>query len=361
MRVSARSWPLRAGIVLGVGLVTLGCASAALAKTTITGAGATAPQQLYQQWAAHYSKTALINYQGVGSGAGITAITSGTVNFGASDKPLLRSGGTPPTLDASPQLVQFPSCIEGVVPIINIPGVNTAKLKLTGTVLAQIYLGQITKWNDSRIKALNPGMSLPNLSIKAVHRSDSSGTTFIFTKYLQLASSAWAAKGASFQGMTVPWPTGIGAAKSSGVAQRVQQTSGAIGYVEYAWAVTDRIAYAQMENRSGKWVLPSETTFAAAGAHASYTWSNGFVTNLENMSGTTVWPITGETYILIRRGQSNFATAHAMLSFFNWAFKSSTGISDAKRLTFVPLPSTAVTAIEKVWHSNIKAGSKPCW
>ena len=352
MRLSTRSWPVRAGIVLGVGLATLGCASAAFAKTTITGAGATAPQLLYQKWASNYS-TAKINYQGVGSGAGINAIVAGTVNFGASDQPLQRTSGSP-SLDGS-KLVQFPSCIEGVVPIVNI-GVKSGKLKLTGAVLAQIYLGKITKWNDSRIKSINPGLSLPNKAILVVHRSDKSGTTFIFTEYLEKAYSGW-----HQQGMQISWPVGVGAAKSSGVASAVQQHSGAIGYVEYTWAVTDHIAYAQMKNASAKWVMPSEKTFAAAGAHASYTWSNGFATNLENMKGTTVWPITGETYILVRRAQSSYANAHAMLAFFNWAFKSSTGVSDAKKLTFVPLPSKAITAIEKVWHSNIKAGSKPCW
>jgi phosphate transport system substrate-binding protein len=359
MRLSARSWPVRAGIVIGVGLVTLGCASAALAKTTITGAGATAPQLLYSQWAKNYG-AAQINYQGVGSGAGINAIEAGTVNFGASDKPLLRSGGTPPTLDGSPALVQFPSCIEGIVPIVNISGV-TGQLKLTAQVLAQIYMGQITKWNDAAIKALNPGLNLPAKTIVVWHRSDSSGTTFIFTKYLQIAAKSVWPQTPAYQGMTVPWKTGVGAKGSSGVAQKVMTTANSIGYVEYTWAVTDHIRWAELKNASGAWVKPSASAFAAAGSHASYSWSNGFVTNLENMKGTTVWPITGETYILVRRAQSNYATAHAMLSFFNWAYKSSTGVSDAKKLTFVPLPSKAITAIEKTWHSLIKAGSKPCW
>lgn len=355
MRLSPRTWPVRAAIVVAVGLAMMVGASAAFAKTTITGAGATAPQLLYQKWASNYSPIN-VNYQGVGSGAGITAITSGTVNFGASDKPSLRA-----TLDASPQMVQFPSCIEGIVPIVNIPGVKGGKLKLTGPVLAQIYLGQVTKWNDSRIKALNPGLNLPSTRITVVHRSDSSGTTFIFTMYLQLASSAWAAKGPAYQGMSIPWPTGVGELHSSGVAAYVKSKSGAIGYDEYAWAVTDHIPYALVKNASGKYVMPTLASFQAAGAHAKFTWSNGFVTNLENLKGNTVWPITGETYILVRRAQSSYATGNAMLKFFNWAFTSKTGIADARALTFVPLPQTAVTAIEKTWHSLIKAGSKPCW
>ena len=347
-----RSWPARAAILIAVGLAVLGGAATALAKPTITGAGATAPQLLYEQWGYHYSP-AKISYNGVGSGAGITQITNGTVNFGASDKPT-----APSSLNASPQMVQFPSCIEGIVAIVNIPHVSSGKLKLTGTVLAQIYMGQITNWNDSRIKALNPGLSLPNLRITPIHRSDSSGTTFIFSTYLKMVDHAWPWAAGAMSGQ---WPTGPGFLHSSGVAAAVQQRSGAIGYDEYAWAVSGHIAYAQMKNRSGKWVQPSQTTFAAAAAHASYTWTNGFVTNLENLTGTTVWPITGETYILVRRAQPSYATGHAILSFFNWAFTSSTGISDARKLTFVPLPSAAVTAIKKVWHSNIKAGSKPCW
>jgi phosphate transport system substrate-binding protein len=354
MRELARTWPMRAGIVVGVGLIMLVGASAALAKTTITGAGATAPQLLYAQWASNYSP-AKINYVGVGSGAGINAIVGNNVDFGASDKPLLVSTGPTPTLNSA-KLVQFPSCIEGIVPIVNIKGVKSGKLKLSGTVLAQIYLGKITKWNNSSIKSLNPGLSLPATKIIVIHRSDSSGTTFIFTKYLTMADGAW-----TRQGMTIKWPTGPGAPKSSGVAKMVQQHLGSIGYVEYSWAVSDHIAYAQMRNASAKWVMPSQSTFAAAGAHASYTWSNGFVTNLENMKGAGVWPITGETYILVRRSQSSYAKAHTMLSFFNWAFKNTTGVKDAKKLTFVPMPTKAITAIEKVWHSSIKAGSKPCW
>ncbi len=355
MRLSARSWPVRGGIALGVGLAMLVFASAAFAVPTITGAGATAPQILYQQWASNYTKTAKVIYEGVGSGAGINAIEAGTVNFGASDQPLARSGGTPPTLNGSPQLVQFPSCIEGIVPIVNM-GAKTGKLKLTGAVLAQIYLGKITKWNDSRIKAINPGLTLPAKPITVIHRSDKSGTTYIFTMYLKKAYSGW-----TKQGMLISWPTGLGYAKSSGVANAVKTRPYSIGYDEYSWAVNYHIAYAQMKNASSAWVQPSEKSFAAAGSHASYTWTNGFATNLENMKGTTAWPITGETYILVRRSQSSYANAHAMLTFFNWALKSSTGVSDTKKLTFVPLPSKAITAIEKVWHSSIKAGSKPCW
>ena len=302
---STRSWPVRAGVAIGVGLAMLIGASAAMAKPVITGAGATAPQLLYEQWAYNYRSTASINYSGVGSGAGVTQITNGTVNFGASDKPLTRA-----VLNASPQMMQFPSCIEGIVPIVNIPKVAAGRLKLTGTVLTQIYLGKITNWNDSRIKAINPGLSLPNLKITAWHRSDSSGTTWIFTHYMNAVDKSW-----SWEDMTGSWPVGPGASHSSGVAAAVKGKSGSIGYVEYSYATTLHIPYAQMKNRSGKWVLPSLTTFTAAGAHAKYTWSNGFATALENMSGAKVWPITGETYILVRRSQSTYArrSRHALV------------------------------------------------
>lgn len=346
-----RRWSLRAGIVVAVSLATLAGASSALAKPTIVGAGATAPQLLYEQWAYNYSPAKIV-YSGVGSGAGLTQITNGTVNFGASDKPLTRA-----VLNASPALVQFPSCVEGIVPIVHISGVKAGQLKLTGAVLAKIYEGKITTWSNSAITALNPTIkSKLKGNIVTVHRSDSSGTTWIFTHYLKAVTLSW-----PFADMTGPWPVGIGEKGSAGVANEVQSKAGAIGYVEYAYALTAHIPYAQMKNRSAKWVLPSTSTFAAAGTHAKYTWSNGFATSLVNMKGAKAWPITGETYILVRRAQKSYATGNAMLKFFNWALTSSKGIADAKALNFVHLPKAAVTAIKKVWHADVKAGSKPCW
>lgn len=347
----ARWWPGRAGIVVVVAVAMLAAAASALAKTTINGAGATAPQLLYQQWANHYS-AAKINYNGVGSGTGITQITNGTVNFGASDMPLTRS-----VLDGSPGLIQFPSCVEGVVPIVHISGVGAGRLKLTGPVLTQIYEGKITKWSASAITSLNPGLKLSG-NITTVHRSDTSGTTWIFTHYLKAVDSSW-----PWAAMSGKWPgsNAVGMSKSAGVAAEVKAKEGAIGYVEYSYALTAHIAYAQLKNKSGTYVLPSTSTFQAAGTHAAYTWSNGFATSLVNMTGSTAWPITGETYLLVRRSQGSYTTGNAMLKFFNWAFTSSTGISEAKSLDFVPLPSKAVKAIESVWHTYVKNGSKPCW
>jgi phosphate transport system substrate-binding protein len=353
MNVLTRRWHVRAGVVAMVAVTVLVGATSAWAKPTINGAGATAPQLLYEQWAHDYS-AAKINYNGVGSGAGIAQITNGTVNFGASDKPLTRA-----VLDASPGLVQFPSCVEGIVPIVNIKGVASGRLKLSGAVLAKIYEGSITTWNNSAIKALNPGLKLPSAKIYTVHRSDSSGTTWIFTHYLQaIDPSGW-----HWADMSGSWPGSntVGANKSAGVAAEVKSLKGAIGYVEYSYAATAHIPYAQMKNKTGKFVLPSLSTFTAAGAHAKYTWSNGFATSLVNMSGKTVWPITGETYILVRSSQGSYATGNAMLKFFNWGLTSAKGIKDARTLDFVPLPSTATKAIKAVWHSKVKAGSKPCW
>jgi phosphate transport system substrate-binding protein len=351
MSKAARWWPVRAGIVVAVAVGMLAGASSALAATTINGAGATFPALLYGRWAGHYSAARII-YNAVGSGTGIAQITNGTVNFGASDKPLTRA-----VLNSSPGLVQFPSCVGGVVPIVHIPGVSSGRLKLTGPVLALIYEGKITKWSDSRITSLNHGLKLSG-KIWTVHRSDSSGTTWIFTHYLKAVSSAW-----GFTDMSGRWPgsNAIGMAKSSGVAAAVKSRVGAIGYIEYSYALTANIPYAQMKNKSGKWVLPSESKFAAAASHAKWTWANGFATSLVNTTGASSWPITGATYILVRRSQSSYATGHAMLKFFNWAFTSSRGVSDAKSLDFVPLPAAATKAIRTVWHSLVKAGSKPCW
>jgi phosphate transport system substrate-binding protein len=346
-----RWWPVRAGIVAAVMVGMLVVASAALAKTTITGTGASAPALLYGQWARHYS-TVNINYQSTNSGTGLSQIEANNVNFGASDKPLTRS-------DLGKYgLVQFPSCAEGVVPIVHINSLASGRLKLSGPVLALIYEGKITNWNDSRIKALNPGLGLKSLKITTVHRSDASGTTWIFTHYLKAVSSSW-----GFTDMSGRWPgsNAEGMPKSQGVASAVKTKNGAIGYVELSWALTEHIPYAQMKNKSGKWVLPSESTFSNAAAHAKYTWSNGFATSLVNMAGSSAWPITGQTYILVRRSQGTYATGNAMLKFFNWAFTSSQGVKDAKALDFVPLPSVATKAIKTVWHANVKAGSKPCW
>jgi phosphate transport system substrate-binding protein len=329
-------------------------AGPAMAAVTVNGAGATFPYPLYTSWAGMYkAKTGVkVNYQGIGSGGGISAIKAGTVLFGGTDAPLSSSELS------SAGLVQFPMTIGGVVPIVNLSGVASGKMKLTGAVLADIYLGKITKWNDSRIKSLNPGVSLPSTAIRVVHRSDSSGTSFIFTSYLSAVSSTWKSKVGA--GKTVRWPTGVGAKGNEGVAAVVKQAKGRIGYVEYAFAKQARIAYTQLKNRSGKWVLPSVRSFTAAAATARFPSSNGFASNMVNSGGTS-WPITGATYILVKKSNKNYTNTRAMLKFFDWAYKNSTARAKANSLQYVNIPLKVVSSVEGMWHKQIKADGKVAW
>jgi len=322
---------------------------------TITGAGATFPAPLYQRWAVDWkTKTKnQVNYQAIGSGGGISAIKAGTVLFGGSDAPL-----TAGELSAA-KLVQFPTCIGGVVPIVNLSGIGNGRLKLNGAVLAQIYLGQITKWNASAIKSLNPGVTLPSTTIYVVHRSDSSPTTWIFTHYLSSVSSTWASRVGADK--SVRWPKGAGAKGNEGVAAVVKGARGRIGYVEYAYAVQAHIPYAQMKNKAGKFVLPSLTSFGAAAAGARWSNANGFGTILVNAAGTRSWPIAGASFVLVKKSTSNYTNAHAMLSFFDWAYRNSTGRADATRLQYVSMPLSVVGAVESVWHAQVKAGGKAAW
>jgi phosphate transport system substrate-binding protein len=335
-----------------VALATL--ATPALAAVTINGAGATFPYPLYTSWAGMYkTKTGVkVNYQGIGSGGGINAIKNGTVLFGATDAPLTTSELN------SASLAQFPMCIGGVVPIVNLSGVAAGKLKLTGAVLADIYLGNIKKWNDSRIKSLNPGLSLPSTSIVTVHRADSSGTSFIFTSYLSAVSSTWKSRvGAS---KLPSWPVGMGGNKNEGVATAVKQAKGRIGFVEFAYAKQSRLAWTQLKNKSGKWVLPSLNSFKAAAATAKFPASSGFVGNMVNSGGTS-WPISGASYILVKKSTKDYASAHAMFQFFNWAYKDAKAKGKASALQYVTIPSGTVAAVESMWHSQVKAGGKAAW
>ena len=340
--------------VLAIVCVAL-LAGPALAAVTITGAGATFPYPLYSKWAKDYqaSSGVKVNYQPIGSGGGIAAIKAGTVLFGGSDAPLTSSELT------SASLVQFPMCVGGVVPIYKVSGIASGKLKLTGPVLADIYLGKITKWSDAPIKALNPGIKLPSSRINVVHRSDASGTTWIFTHYLSAVSSAWRSKVGADK--SVRWPVGVGAKGNEGVAALVQRTSNSIGYVEYAYAKQSGIAFAQLKNKSGKWVLPSLRSFAAAASGANWQSSNGFGTVLVNAGGTGSWPIAGASFVLVKKSTGNYATAHAMFKFFDWAYNSTKAKSAASQLQYVSMPSSVVKAVEAVWHKQVKAGGKAAW
>ena len=335
--------------------VFLVAAVPAFAATTVTGAGATFPLPLYQQWAIDYNHkvpSVQVSYSGGGSGFGISEIKAGHVNFGGTDAPLSRAD-----LDSF-GLVQFPTCVGGVVPIVNIPGIKSGRLKLTGGVLADIYLGKITKWNSKAIKALNPTLSLPSLAIAVVYRSDASGTSWIFTNYLARVSTVWA--GAVGIGKTVAWPRGVGANGNPGVANTVKGKSGAIGYVEFAYAKSNKIPYTQMKNRSGRWVLPTLTSFGAAAAGAKWSWSNGFYQVLVNQPGAKAWPITGATFVLIKRSQSSQSFGRTMLKFFNWAYTNTTAKNDASRLNYVAMPSSVVSKVQTMWKL-VKASGKPCW
>jgi phosphate transport system substrate-binding protein len=293
-----------------------------------------------------------LNYTGTGSGAGISAIKAGTVDFGASDQPLYIT-----ELDGA-NLVQFPTVVGGIVPIYNLAGIGAGKLKLTGDVLAKIYLGQITTWNNKAIKALNPKLKLPSSTISVLYRSDSSGTTWNFNTYLSRVNATWRTKfGAQKQ---ISWPVGAGGAKSEGVAALVKANRGTIGYIEYSYAKTGRIAYAQMQNKAKKWVLPSATSFAAAASGANWNWSNRFNTVLANAPGAKSWPMTAATFVMVKISQKSLDTGKTMLKFFDWGYKSAKAKADAAFLDFVPLPASVVNKIETVWKS-IQSNGTPCW
>ncbi|MGO8685081.1 MAG: phosphate ABC transporter substrate-binding protein PstS [Thermoleophilia bacterium] len=328
-------------------------ATPAFAATAITGAGSTFAQPLYQKWGRAYPSISL-NYQGVGSGQGITDIESGLVNFGASDMPLTVSGSTGLTAN---HLVQFPTAVGGVVPIVNIPGVSAGKLKLSGAVLAEIYVGKITTWNNKAITALNPGLKLPNTHITRVVRSDGSGTTFIFSSYLKAVYSSFPTPG-----KTVSWPgVTVGGLHTPGVIAIVNRIKGAIGYSEYSYITPDHLTWVAVRNRSGAYPKPNEGNFAAAAKSAKWSSANGFYTLLVNQSGTNTWPIVGATYALVQKSQKSYSTAHALLNFFNWGYKNATAIASAKALDYVPIPASVYTAVEKTWHAQITASGRACW
>jgi phosphate transport system substrate-binding protein len=310
------------------------------ASAQISGAGATFPAPVYAKWAeTQRAATGLtLNYQAIGSGGGIKQIEAKTVAFGASDKPLkleeLQAKG----------LVQFPTVMGGVVPIANLPDVEPGSLKLTGELLADIYLGKLTKWNDPALVAVNPGVNLPNLPITVVHRSDGSGTTFLFTSYLSKVAPRWSVVGASD---SVAWPAGIGGKGNDGVAAYVKQTRGAIGYVEYAFAKQNALTYAALQNADGEFVAPTAENFAAAAAGADWANAPGFYLLLLNQPGANSWPITGATFILMHTEQENPDTARSVLEFFDWAYNN--GDADALALDYVPMPD------------NVKALVRECW
>lgn len=322
-------------------LALLAASSVTLADDmNLTGAGASFPAPVYQQWTYAYSKATpnvSVTYQSLGSGAGINQIKAGTVDFAGSDNPL--------TLEAQQEsdLVQFPMLTGGVVVVVNLPGIKDGQLKLSKEVLADIYMGRIKYWNDKAIAAINPGLKLPKRKITVVHRSDSSGTSFIFTNYLSKISPTWKSKVG--QGASVKWPVGIGGQKNPGVCNNVARIRGAIGYTEYTYAVEAKLTCASLENADGKYVRPNQETFSAAAALADWENAPGFYMELTNVPGAKSWPITGVTYILLRKDTAA-DKKDELKKYFNWCF--STGAPSASRLNYVPLPANVVKKVQEV-------------
>ena len=319
--------------------ILLAAVTFAASAQDITGAGATFPAPLYSKWASEYNKATgtKINYQSVGSGAGIKQIEAKTVTFGASDMPL-----TDDKLAAS-GLFQFPTAIGGVVPVINVNNIAPGQLKLTGTVIADIFLGKITKWDDSAIKALNPTLVLPNQDITVVRRADGSGTTFIWTNYLSKVSKEF--KEVIGEGTAVNWKVGAGGKGNEGVAQMVRQLPGALGYVEFAYVKQTKMNWVNVQNSSGTWVAPTEDAFKAAAANAD--WNKSYYQILTNQAGKEAWPISGATFILVYIKPEDTAKSKAALSFFDWAF--SNGDKAADDLDYVALPTSVKNKIRSDW------------
>ncbi len=338
----------------GLGIATALFAASAAFASDITGAGATFPYPVYAKWAEAYkAQTGIgMNYQSIGSGGGIKQIKAKTVNFGATDAPL-----TPNELGMA-TLTQFPTVIGGVVPVINVEGIAPGQLRLTGDVLANIYLGKITKWNDPKIAADNQGLHLPDANINVVHRADGSGTSFIFTTYLGNVSTEWLRSvGAA---SAVQWPVGMGGKGNEGVASNVKSIKNSIGYVEYAYALQNKMTYVQLKNKAGVFVKPEDVNFKAAAANAKWKPEEGFYQILTNQPGKDSWPITGATFILMYVHQDNEQAALDVLKFFDWAFTN--GAKMAAELDYVPLPENVIAQIRAAWKAQIRAANgKPIW
>src|SRR5688572_93804 len=316
----------------------------------ITGAGATFPYPIYSKWADGYKKAtgAGMNYQSIGSGGGIKQITAKTVDFGASDMPMkaedLQKNG----------LIQFPAIMGGVVPVVKLEGVKPGQLKFTGKLLSDIYMGKVTKWNDPAIAQLNPGMKLPGDTITVVHRSDGSGTTFLWTNYLSKVSPEF--KSAVGEGTSVKWPAGVGGKGNEGVASYVQKINGSIGYVEYAYAKQNKLAHGQVQNRSGKFVNPDDDTFKAAAANADWKSVPGMGVVLTDQAGDQAWPITGASFILVHAKQEKPENGKEVLKFFEWSFRN--GQKMAAELDYVPMPEATIKEIQAAWKQVTDASGK---
>jgi phosphate transport system substrate-binding protein len=340
---------MRSARYLAAAIVAAGFATAALAAD-ITGAGATFPYPIYAKWADAYKKSTGtgMNYQSIGSGGGIKQITAKTVDFGASDMPMkaedLQKNG----------LVQFPAIMGGVVPVVKLAGIGPGQLKFTGPLLADIYMGKVTKWNDPAIAKVNPGVKLPGDDITVVHRSDGSGTTFLWTNYLSKTSPEF--QKAVGEGTAVKWQAGVGGKGNEGVASYVQKINGAIGYVEYAYAKQNKLAHGQVQNKSGKFVEPDDETFKAAAANADWKSVPGMGVVLTDQAGDKAWPITGASFILLHAKQEKPEIGREVLKFFDWSFRN--GGAMAADLDYVPMPEPVVKQIQAAWKTVTDASGK---
>jgi phosphate transport system substrate-binding protein len=334
--------------LLGAAILLAATTSALGAE--ITGAGATFPYPIYAKWADAYKKSTGtgMNYQSIGSGGGIKQITAKTVDFGASDMPMkaedLEKNG----------LVQFPAIMGGVVPVVKLEGVKPGEMKFTGPLLADIYMGKVTKWNDAAIAKVNGGMKLPDVPITVVHRSDGSGTTFLWSNYLSKASPDF--KSAVGEGTAVKWPAGVGGKGNEGVASYVQKINGAIGYVEYAYAKQNKLSHGQVQNKSGKFVEPDDSTFKAAAAGADWKSVPGMGVVLTDQAAANAWPITGASFILVHAKQDKAETGREVLRFFDWAFRNGTKM--AEELDYVPMPDAVVKEIQASWKGITDGSGK---
>ena len=325
----------------------LSFAASSAYATDITGAGSTFVYPVLAKWSAAFAAKTnnKVNYQSIGSGGGIAQIKAATVDFGASDKPLDSKDLTDSGLG------QFPVVIGGIVPVVNIDGVNPGELKLTGTLLADIFLGKVQKWNDKAIADLNPGLKLPETLITVVHRSDGSGTTFNWTNYLAKVNAEWKEKVG--EGTSVSWPTGVGGKGNEGVAAYAKQIKDSIGYVEYAYALQNKLTFAQMQNHAGKWIKPEKASFSAAAATADWKSAKDFNLIMTDAPGDAAWPITATTWAIMYKAPKDAAHSKTAFDFFKWSFEQ--GQKDADSLDYVPLPDSLVKQIEAYWKSDFKS------
>jgi phosphate transport system substrate-binding protein len=341
-----------AGLAAGLTIAT-SASQIAGAATDISGAGATFPYPIYSKWADAYKKLTGVglNYQSIGSGGGIKQIKAKTVTFGASDMPL-----KPDDLKAA-GLLQFPMIIGGVVPVVNIKGIGPGQLQLDGATIAEIYMGDITEWNDPKIKKLNPKLALPDTAIAPVSRSDGSGTNFLFSDYLSKESAKF--KSSIGANSSVQWPTGIGAKGNEGVANMTTQTDGAIGYVEYAYAKQNKMSFALLINKAGNSVAPNADSFQAAAANADWVHSDSYYVILTDQDGAKSWPITGASFILLYKQPDDAAAVGEALKFFAWSYKD--GGAMAAELDYVPLPAPLIAQVKASWAAGITSGGKAIW